>query len=138
MWKSSIVIANIFSNICEVSVKGEIMNSSNPVFFRNFNIIANNWLSHQPRLYPKVRDHIYFMTMNLDGYVVVRLNSLDYKYKQKHVIPNPDKYCDLFIQQIINPVLRLTLKECGMHGFMYTLMFSGIGQSIIKHVRIEM
>ncbi|RZK64291.1 MAG: hypothetical protein EOO92_27705 [Pedobacter sp.] len=112
------------------------MNSSNPAFFRTFNLAAFHWISHHPRIYPRVREHMYFMTMNLDGYVVVRLNSFDYKYKQKHIFPSPDFYCEMFLKQII-PILHQVLKECGMNGFMFTFLFNGVGQSITKHVRVE-
>lgn len=114
------------------------MNTSNPAFFRNFNLAAYHWVTHQPVIYSRVKDHMYFMTMNLDGYVTVKLNSFDYKYRTKHITPNMELYCEKFIQQIIQPVLLKSLSISTINGHIFTIMFTGLGPSIIKHVSVEL
>jgi hypothetical protein len=103
---------------------------------RRFNGIVFEWLITHRVLFKRLRDHMDFIKMNYDGYVYVKLSFFDERYKQKHINPDPDKYCDEFVKQM-RPVLNDVLNSVSQRGHMFPFIFIGAGMALTRFVRIE-
>ena len=112
------------------------MRMVNEVLQDAFRKAANNWLRNKPRLFKGLAYHNYFMEINRDLIIDVRINCFYDHYYNKHIHPDPEIYITRFLEEL-KPALVQTLRSCECDGHIFVISFSGRGIKTTRFARIS-
>ena len=96
-------------------------------FNRSVNNALTGWMFSKKPLISNITYHVHFILMNSDGFIDVHFNCLSEKYVNRHILPNPDAYIDMFLEEL-QPTLM------GVQHHKFVIIFSGYKINTTRYI----